>query len=236
MNVTGHSFSELGKLVEIGDTQSLELKNELPTVVVVVDTSGSMGDLVGSVLCGCIPDAMEQSGYDIKETQVYVITFASYADVLKINENVPTAYGLRNQHYRGDGTIRMSSVFQLLVPQLKQRSNVCLLGISDGEIEDIRETLEVAKSYNDTCANHVEVLMVRLKTSPTSNPDPSALACLAQFATNSSHSIHDVITYGEEWMSKVTTLFKTHMTPRKMVRVRGNDIRRTPCDSPNQMV
>lgn len=237
LQVIGHNLPELGKLIEIRNANTLETKAEMPTIVVVMDMSGSMGDLPTNVLCGCVPDAMEQAGYNLEETQVHVITFAAYASVLLNHGQALTAQELRNNYYRGNGNTNMNGVFELLKPELIYNKHVCLFGISDGEIQDILETLHAAQQCYKSYATHIDVMMLRLKTSQGANPDTRALACLGQFGTNGIHSIHDIITYdGSKWTDRLTSLLKSNMNPQHMLRVTANGIRRTPCDEPTDML
>ena len=81
----GYRLGELGTLVQLTVCEEQKRNPELPHVVVVMDTSGSMGNLVATVLNTAIPDAMLQSGYDI-DTPIDVITFANYALIMKLDE------------------------------------------------------------------------------------------------------------------------------------------------------
>lgn len=235
LEVIGHDFHELGKLIEIRNANVLETKSQQPTIVVVMDMSGSMGDLPTNVLCGCIPDAMEQAGYDLQQTQVHIITFAYSASRLLRDGRALTAQALRNELYHGSGGTCMHGVFELLKPELMFNKHVCLFGISDGEIVDVSDTLRVAEQSLKSYAAHIDVMMIRLKTSPNANPDTRALACLGQFSTTGVHSIHDVLTYGENgWTDHLTNLLKSKMNPQHMACVTAASIRRTPSDEPTE--
>ena len=238
MEVVSYALPGLGALVEIESAH--ELKKELPTIVVVMDLSGSMGHLAAIVLSDCIPSAMQQAGYDIATARVRVITFAYHSQRLLIDGQTPTGKDLQATYCQGNGGTYMSGVFELLRPEMRGLKNIALFGISDGEIADVAETLRVAQNFSHDNVAHVEVAMIRLITSRTSNPDTRALACLGQFGTNGTHAIYDVkadsTANAAPWRQEMTQLLKKHLQPRSLLTVNCANIRRTPCDDPSNVL
>src|SRR5690349_17085223 len=124
MNLNGFKLEGLGMLVELNMPQA-ESKHELPQIVVIMDTSSSMGSHVSTALCSALPDAMLARGYDM-DAKVEVITFDSWAKTLLLNEKTPTVRSLRNEFFEGSGQTFMHDVFPLLKICLKKYSNVSL--------------------------------------------------------------------------------------------------------------
>lgn len=243
MQVLSFSLPGLGALIEIqNETKKEDCQRKQPAIVVVMDMSGSMGDLAGIVLADCLPNAMQRAGYDLKTTNVKIIAFASNTSELLMDGKSPTGEQLQNSFYKGYGGTNMSGVFQLLAREIAKNENVTLFCISDGEIMDTEETRRVAQTYAQReCQAHVEVALVRLITSHVSNPDTRALACLGQFGTNGAHSIYDVkanSTLNEApWRQELTQLLFHHLHSSTLVSVTSNSgLRRTPSDVPSQML
>lgn len=233
MELHGFRLDNLGCLVELKTAE--EKKKTLPTILIVQDVSGSMGNLVSSVLSGALPSAMLEKGYN-PNTDVHVITFASDAKILKVNGKIPTIRTLQNEFFQGDGFTNLAGVFELVKHRLSKCENVCMFAVSDGEIGDVQETLRIAKNYYDSSSARVDVTMIRLKTSHHSNPDTVALACLGQFSTIGEHNIFDVETAGKtnnELIEHLKLLFMQHIsTDTATFEIEARNIRRSPSDVP----
>ncbi|KAI8591401.1 hypothetical protein BDZ88DRAFT_505463 [Geranomyces variabilis] len=111
----------------------------LPTPVLVVDVSGSMGQHANRLIQSLLPNALESLHYPA-DTRVHIVTFESNT----VHDNM-TITGLRNYKNYNQGGTQMSGVPKILQHILESGdSGYLLVAVSDGEVWDQTETQAAA--------------------------------------------------------------------------------------------
>ncbi|KAI8805481.1 hypothetical protein BJ742DRAFT_820598 [Cladochytrium replicatum] len=128
-------------------------KSELPSVILIVDSSGSMGGYTKALITDMLPAALEQCGYT-EDAKVTVITFDSVSEVLKAD----TIGEIKKvQNIRSGGT-NMAGVFPILLTKLDGLASVRILTISDGYVFDTADTMKNASDVASTMKDRDTVI------------------------------------------------------------------------------
>jgi len=108
--------------------------------------------------------------------RVKIITFNTYAKLLDENIDI-----YKTHHIGGTGGTNISPAMQIFDSMLNEtiNTNICLLVISDGEVQDLETALNFVKHIkpNNEKGQYIRVGCWRIKTSYYGRPDTRALSC-----------------------------------------------------------
>jgi uncharacterized protein YegL len=223
--IHGFSLGDLGQLVDVNTTEE-KCNSRLPQIIVVMDTSGSMGDYVSALLNGAIPDALETIGYHV-DTPINVITFNSSANYIKPD---PSLRKLRDSYNTAGGNTYLGGCFPLISLALDTCDvdhSVAIIAISDGEISDPNECLAQVRSLRHT-GHAIQVIMLRLQTSSENKADTRALACIAKFGTDGKNNIFDIHGDIQQAGNEVVRVVTETLLINDTICIEGESLRRNP--------
>ena len=198
---SGNGF--LGK-IDTSYINSINTKKDI-LFIVILDVSGSMGELVPRFVNTILPKVLHNLNI---RNEIKLITFsdeshlyngdADFFKVLQVNAK---------------GFTYMSYSFKFLKDILDSTSNKFLriLTISDGELDDQKETVSLSSEFSEVFKNHFKInsQAVRLYTS-TSEPDTRGLSSMLQFNSINEPKLIDVQGFGDvnKIIDLICNLFK----------------------------
>ena len=165
---------------------SVNTKKEI-LFIVILDVSGSMGQLVPRFVNTILPKVLEN--LNIKN-EIKLITFSEASHLYNGDANF-----FKTLQVYAEGSTYMSYSFKFLKEVLDSTSNKFLriLTISDGELDDQKATVSLASEFSEVFKNHFKInsQAVRLYTS-SSEPDTIGLSSMLQFNSVNEPKLIDI--------------------------------------------
>lgn len=195
----GKTGSYIGK-INVDKTQYGEkINTELPEMIVILDVSGSMGGNVQTIVNQILPQTLLNLGYT-NNSVISIIAFTNYA-TFKTHKvgDLPTL-----REYRAlNGTCMKSAIDELkkyfdakkaaLLNGSKTKTNIRILSISDGDLNDQEQTIRAASELNVGLEDfRISSQAVRYFTSSYGQPDTRGLSSVMQFSNVSTPKLCDL--------------------------------------------
>ncbi len=149
--------------------------------ILILDISGSMGNYANDIIRKVMPKVFDLLKYP-ENKKFYFIGFESYVHYYEMTKN-----DFLYSTITGSGGTSMQNVpskLEEILEKLTTYSNINLLTLSDGIIEDQRETQNNAESLFrklNGLYNNINSKAILFKSSTYANPDTLALCSLLQF-------------------------------------------------------
>ena len=198
---SGNGF--LGKI----DTSSINSINSKKDVlfIVILDVSGSMGQLVPRFVNTILPKVLQNLNIS---KEIKLITFSDESHLYNGDSNF-----FKILRIQSEGSTYMSNSFKFLndILNLSPTESLRLLTISDGELDDQKETVlnasEICEKYKHSFKINSQA--IRLYTS-SSEPDTRGLSSMLQFNSTNEAKLLDVDGFSDvnDIINRVSDLFK----------------------------
>jgi hypothetical protein len=185
---SGDSLPYIGK-IHIKSNINSNVK-EIQTII-LLDTSGSMGQNVGRIITQYLPESLQNNN---NNNEIILITFSGESKVFKHNIN-----SLRKSRQGPEGQTFMEPAITNLQQIIRNSefTQFNILTISDGALHDQDETISKASLLKSEIEGKYQIKSsaIRLYTS-SSEPDTRGLSSILQLdTTNEACNIVDVNTY-----------------------------------------
>ena len=183
---------------------SVNTKKEI-LFIVILDVSGSMGELVPRFVNTILPKVLQNLNIS---NDIKLITFSEESRLYNGDADF-----YKNLRIHSEGCTNMSNSFNFLIDILNtsQNESLRLLTISDGELDDQKETVlkasEICEIYKKSFKINSQA--IRLYTS-TSEPDTRGLSSMLQFNSTNEPKLLDVDGFSDvnDIINKICDLFK----------------------------
>lgn len=174
---TGYG-SQIGKIsIDKQNSNSSFTSTDVHTIV-ILDISGSMSSYVTKLVNHHLPNTLIKMGYKAND-KVTLITFGSTSDIYNY-----TIKEFRDSNIRSNGCTYMNSAIKNLgnVISNSHTKKIRMLTISDGELNDQQQTLDLATKLAKNVSRNYNIhsSAIRLFTS-LQQPDTRGLASVLQF-------------------------------------------------------
>ena len=158
-------------------------------LILIVDRSGSMYNSYPKIFNKIIPLFLEKIHYP-EEKEIHFITFESHTEYRKIKKET-----FLNTHEEALGGTDMKYVFKELEKVLtKENSSYRILTLSDGILDDSRETSNNASEFYNKIKGKFRInsQAIRFFSSKYANPDTLGLASVIQFNNINQATLLDI--------------------------------------------
>ena len=177
------------------ESSSNTSSDNVPTFVIILDISGSMGNQVPRMVNTVIPEILNNINGTSSLYTMTLITFSSMGDV---NVYTGDASYISKLNIYADGCTYMSCAINKLYELIKNNNItnkiIRLLSISDGELHDQDETIKSAEQLKALLQSKnivVNSQAIRLKTG-YGEPDTRGLSSMVQLSTIGKQMLIDI--------------------------------------------
>ena len=163
--------------------------------IFVMDKSGSMGGYVNEILTKVFPKVYDKLNFPENKI-IHLLTFESRINSYSYNKN-----DFKNSTINGGGGTEMSEIpiqLEKILNNFNSKKSICLLTLSDGEIDDQDETqnnaASLVKKLNGRFSN-INSQAIRFMSSDYAEPDTRALCSLLQLNSNLQNNSNILLTF-----------------------------------------
>lgn len=163
-------------------------------MIIILDISGSMGQLVPKLIQDIIPSLLEDLYQNDPNYSIDLVTFGDDANLYKGNANEIKSH----KEIKANGRTFMAKALDLLYSEMEKEvssvKNYRILSLSDGDLWDQERTVDISTKIKNLCIAeklNVNSQAIRLYTSST-EPDTRGLSSMVQLSTKGGQLLNDI--------------------------------------------